>query len=516
MRFEIPDPLQFKALSEIRERMELIGNRKRYRRGLTILLAAGIFLALKGPAPVAAVAGEEEAGRVFERMAAAVNAVSDYQSQWMYYSASAGPSPIWTRTVAEGKFVRSPARYYAKVLRNENNFNDPVKPGTQMIFDSNANELLVLLPGLLQMLGVIHIFAEDVKCMDMNGRPRTIDSIWDKMEEWKALLKTGSLALRPERYQGADFPVLTLTFPVTSLGEKPKINRIEVWVDPDTHLPRRYVGYVQDNPRLVEEVEYSGFKVNPGLKPADLDFEGLSLWKFPAQFVANAEGLAELRYQPLPKAAGAPPAVSQVQERLESVLAKIKDYRAEYIFTQKYFRLRSKGRVTQSVIREPRSFLFEFDPELRINYLHMLSSGGKVCLRRGERTYAAMGSGVFRAAGVQLMHVDDHRADFPCGESLYNLNLFELAPRMKWYRQNGKVSVDLVKIGVMSCPRIIMERTTPPQAGELQDLSVALSPETWLPLRVEYLGNLDPQGYTVIEYESIKTNLGLKEEDLRF
>ncbi len=506
---------EMKVLAE-NNTLPVTGGGKRFRRGMKVLMMIGTFFLLRGPASPAATADPADGARVFEQMASAVNAVSDYQTGWTYYSSSAGPSPIWTRTVAEGKFVRSPARYYEKVLSNENNFDDPVKPGTQMIFDSKENELQVLLPGILQMLGVIHIFAEDVKCMDLNGQPRTIDSLWDKMEEWKAKLRTGGLALRAEPYQGADFSVLTLTFPVASLGERPQINRIEVWVDPATHLPRRYRGFVPDNPRPVEEVEYSGLKVNPGLKPADLNFEGLSLWKFPAQFVANATGLAELRYQPPARAEGVAPSFAQVEERVESVLGRIQDYRAEYIFTQKYFRLRSRGRVTQSVIREPRSFLFEFDPDLRINYLHMLSAGGKVCLRRDERTYAAMGSGVFRAAGVQLMHVDDHRADFPCGESFSNLNLFELVPRMQWYLKNGKVSVDLVRIGELICPRLIMERTTPPRAGELQDLTVAVNPETWLPLRIEYLGNLDPQGYTVIEYQSIKTNLGLKEEDLKF
>ena len=208
--------------------------------------------------------------------------------------------------------------------------------------------------------------------------------------------------------------------------------------------------------------------------------------------------------------------MEQVQQHFESALAPVKDYRAEYMFTQKYFRLRSKGRVTQSVIREPRAFLFEFAPDFRINHLHMLSSGGKVCLRRDERTYAAMGSGAFRAAGVQVMAVDDPRSNFPCGESFNNLNLFELVPRLKWYRQNGKVSVDLVRIGAMICPRIIMERTTPPQPGELQKLTVALNPETWLPVRVEYLDNLDAEGYTVLDYQTLKTNLGLKEEDLKF
>jgi outer membrane lipoprotein-sorting protein len=489
---------------------------KRFRSGAICLLVSGMILLVRGPVPEAAMADTADAGKVFERMAAAIAAVSDYQTKWMYYSSSPGPSPIWVRTMAEGKFVHSPVRYYEKVLSNENNFNDPVKPGTQMIFDGKNNENLVLLPGLMQMLGVIHLFAEDVKCMDLNGQPRTIDAIWDQVEDWKAKLKTGNAALRAEQYQGANFSVLTITFPTTSLGGKTKINRIEIWVDPATNLPRRYRGFVPENSKPVAEVEYSELKVNPGLKAAALNFEGLSLWKFPAQFVANAEGLDQLKYEPPTKDPGAPPAIEQVQQRLEAALAPIKDYRAEYMFTQKYFRLRSKGRVTQSVIREPRAFLFEFAPDFRINHLHMLSSGGKVCLRRDARTYAAMGSGAMRAAGAQVMHVDDTRSNFPCGESFYNMNLFELVPRLKWYRQNGKVSVDLVKIGSLICPRIIMERTTPPQPGELQKLTVALNPETGLPLRVEYLDNLDPQGYTVIEYQSLKTNLGLKEEALKF
>jgi outer membrane lipoprotein-sorting protein len=500
----------------MRETKDWVENRQRFRRGLTLLIGAGMIFLLRAPVPAEATANPADAVAVFEQMAVAVKAVDNYTARLVYYSSSSGPSPIWARTVAEGKFVHSPVRAYQKVLSNVSNFNEQVKPGTQMIFDGKLNEQLLLLPGVMQMTGVIHLFPEDVKCMDLTGTPRTIHTIWDQVEDWKAKLKTGALALRAEPDQGASYPVLTMTFPTASPGGRAKISRIEIWVDPATHLPRRYRGFVNDNAAAVAEVEYSAVKVNPGLKAEDLDFEGLSLWSFPAQFVANADGLDQLKYEPPARQDGAPPTVEQVQQRLESALAPIKDYRAEFNFTMKYFRLRASGWVTQSLIREPRAFRLEFAPDLRINHLHMLSAGGKVCLRRDERTYAAMGSGALRAAGVQLMHVDDPRSDFPCGESFSNLNLFELLPRLKWYRQNGKVTVDLVKIGSLICPRLIMERTTPPQPGELQDLTVILNPETWLPVRVEYLGNLDPQGYTVIDYQTLKTNLGLKEEDLKF
>jgi hypothetical protein len=61
-----------------------------------------------------------------------------------------------------------------------------------------------------------------------------------------------------------------------------------------------------------------------------------------------------------------------------------------------------------------------------------------------------------------------------------------------------------------------MKKKTPPRPGELQDVAVVFDPDTWLPLRVEYLNFADKKGFAVIEYKSIETNLGLKEEELKF
>jgi outer membrane lipoprotein-sorting protein len=366
------------------------------------------------------------------------------------------------------------------------------------------------------MIGVIHLYPEDAKCVELNRETGARASLWDNLADWRGLLTHGVLSLRSEAEQGKNFAVLTLTWPVQTMGDQPEMSRLEIWADPATHLPKRYRGFVEGQAKAVLEFDYVKITPNPSLKPEDIKFEGLSLWSFPAQFVANGKGLENLRYPALATASGAAPTFPKVLEQAAAAVAKIKDYRAEFMLTQKYFRLKMRGKVAESVIREPRFFLFEFDSDFRVNYLNLISPGGKLCFRRDERTYATMGGGAMRAAGTQVMYVDDHRSDFACGESFSHLNLFDLVSRMKWYRDKGKVAVDLVKLGNLTCPRVIMKRTTEPRAAEIQDMQVVFDPGTWLPLRVDYLGNPDQQGFTVIEYQSIKTNLGLKEAELKF
>lgn len=306
-----------------------------------------------------------EAGQVFEQMARAINQITNYEAEWAHFVTTTGPRPIWVRTVAEGKFVRS---------------------------------------------------------------------------------------------------------------------------------PRRVTGFVEGVSAAVSNKEYTRLVVNPGLKPQDIKFEGLAMWSFPAEFVANSKGLETLRFQPLPAAAGTAPDFPRLLANFGAALNRLQDYRAEFTLSQKYFRLRSRGRAILSVIREPRFFLFEFDPDLRINYLHLMSAGGKVCYRRAEHSYAAMGGGAMRAAGIELMSVEDHRADFPCGESFYTMNFFELFKRMQWYGAKGKVTADLVSLAGKACPRAVMKRTADPRPGEVQDMNVIFSPQTWLPLRIEYPGEPGPPG----------------------
>lgn len=121
-----------------------------------------------------------------------------------------------------------------------------------------------------------------------------------------------------------------------------------------------------------------------------------------------------------------------------------------------------------------------------------------------------------RLVGVQLMHVDDLRADFAFGERFLTMNLFALEDRMKWYAQHHKVSVEMVKANNLVCPRVIMKRNGPPKPARIQDMAVVFDPDTWLPLRVEYLNMADKKGFATIDYKSIKTNQGLKEADLKF
>ncbi|HUT51993.1 MAG TPA: hypothetical protein VM658_01245 [bacterium] len=469
-------------------------------------LSAGLSAGDAGP----------DAEAAFARMAAAIDAVRDYRAEFTHYSATTGERALVGRRTAVGKFLRSPRLYWVKIVAMDDNFKDPTEPGTQLIFDSRGDELKVLLTGAKRLLGVIHIFAEDVKCTWLNGERPGEEAMWDQLEIWRARLKQGSLALRSEAFQGKRFEVITITYAAESFGGSAAVSRVDVWVDPDDRLPRRWQGFVHGSTKPVMDYELKTLETNVGLTPDDVEFEGLSLWSFPAQFVANGKGLDKIKYQPLLAAAGQAPAFPELHERFTAALDRIKDYRAELMFTQKYFRLRSQGKLVHSVIKDPRFFLFEFDPDFRINHLHLASSGVKVCYHRDERLYAALGSGAMRVVGVQLMSVDDPRSGFAFGEGLASMDLFSLRDRMRWYETNGQVSTSMVAVAGRPMPRALIQRPGKPRPGQIQDMAVVFDPDTWLPRRVEYLNTYDPDGFAVIEYQGIKTNLGLKEEEMKF
>lgn len=233
--------------------------------------------------------------------------------------------------------------------------------------------------------------------------------------------------------------------------------------------------------------------------------------------MAHAEGLDRLQKETAEPVRDAPaPSFGEARERFRQALSAVKDYRAELRFTEKYFRLKSRGRLTASVIREPFFFHYAFDSDFRINHLHFTSPGARICYRRDPHCIAAVGAGAMRLVGVQVMHQDDPRTLFPFGEGLHTFTLFNLPERMEWYQRHGEAAVEMVRWQGKNCPRAIMKRTGKPRPGEIQDLAVIFDPQTWLPLRVEYLGNMDPDGFAAVDYLSLQTNLGLREEELKF
>jgi hypothetical protein len=65
-------------------------------------------------------------------------------------------------------------------------------------------------------------------------------------------------------------------------------------------------------------------------------------------------------------------------------------------------------------------------------------------------------------------------------------------------------------------PRVVMKKRSAPREVSIQDMAVVFNPALWLPSRLEYFGNLDPAGFALVEYNSINSNVGLKEEELKF
>jgi len=488
------------------------GPEPRLLAGLVVLFSLASFSAAEKEGRT-----DSEADRVFSRMAAAISQLRDYQAEWTGFTTTATEPAIWSRQVEQGKFLREPKLYWTKVLSGEDNFENPVTPETQLFYDSRTDEVKALLPGLRRLLGVIHIFAEDVKCMGSYSGGLKTEGLWDQLANWQELREQGELSLREEPRQGKTYAVLTLRFPVESMGTRPRLNRYDLWVDPDDHLPHRVQGFVAGRAQPVTDTEFIRIQTNTGLRAQDLQFEGLALWNFPAQFVAHAEGLDRIQRDSAEPARDVQaPSYEEVFNRFRQALSGVKDYRAQLLFTEKYFRLKSRGRLTASVIREPFFFHYAFDPEFRINHLHFTSPGAKICYRRDTHCIAAVGAGAMRLVGVQVMHQDDPRTLFPFGEGLHTFTLFSLPERMEWYQRQGQVAVEMVQWQGKICPRAVMKRKGKPQTGEIQNLAVIFDPQTWLPRRVEYLGNLDPDGFGAVDYLSLQTNLGLREEELKF
>jgi len=484
---------------------------------ITLVGLAGLIAACLAARANEARPSPEEADEVFDRMAGAVDGLRDYRCEWTHLSIT-GERPINGRRISRGKFLRTPELYWKEIVKMEADYPDPTESGTQLIYDSGPHELRVLLPGVKRLLGVVHVFGEDKKTVWLNGESLENESLWNLVESWRQKRERGETALRREEWNGKVHDVIELSFrPEPSPRRDKKVGRIEIWVDPQSSLPLRHRGFVSGTQEPVLDYLISRMEPNRGLRARDVDFHGLSLWSFPASFVANDKGLDELEAVSLVQAEkGQPPCFSDMRSNFEKVLQPVGDYTADLRIEQSIGRVKFAGRVKASIIREPYFFLFEFDDDFRSNHISMATAGSRVCYRRKEHSYAAVGAGAMRLVGVQLMHVDDPRSDFAFGDSLYHLSLYSLLDLMKWYEQNGQVSADLVTHRGKTCPRAKMKRVGEPERGCIQDVSVVLDPDAWMPRRVLYHGYGGPDDYALIEYERVETGKGLVEENLRF
>jgi outer membrane lipoprotein-sorting protein len=218
----------------------------------------------------------------------------------------------------------------------------------------------------------------------------------------------------------------------------------------------------------------------------------------------------------LPGWAAADSEPERIFSEMKQAVAAIKDYQARMKTTQKYFRIRGAGTLEFLYKRNPLFYYIYFHDDTRLNIIHPATPGSKLCYDRENRYYRVIGGGVMRLVGVQELPIDDPRYDYACGESFSGMNLFELARRMEWYEKHGTVSTDKVRFHGNVVSRVVMIRKGQPLQGQIQNMAIIFDPRTCLPLRVEYFGNPDPEGFTYFDYLEIKTNTGIKQSEYYF
>ncbi|GEM_PF-6990795 len=462
------------------------------------------------------VSADAEAERIFSEMKQAVAAIKDYEASYSRYSSAAGENAIHTKGKSMGKYIRNPKRYYEKTLTVESNFPDAAQAGLQEIYDSEKDMVYLSLPGVRRILGRIEIFAESNQLYVFNGESLKGNGLWDWVNTWERDLERGELSVDTRNTGNKNFSVLTLSFPAEGISQRPRINKWKIWVSQQDHLPWKYHGYVPGQEEPVFISEYLELKLNQGLKPDDLEFEGMSFWKFPAQFVANTEGLDQLKAEKLEKVKEPAPEFLEIKNNLIKALEGVRDYQARVNTTQKYFRIRGAGTMDFVYKRDPLFYYIYFHDDTRLNIIHPATPGSKLCYDRENRYYRIIGGGMMRLVGVQELPIDDPRYDYACGESFSAMNLFELVRRMHWYEKHGTVSTDMVRFHEQVVPRVVMRRRGQPLQGQIQNMAIIFDPQTCMPLRVEYFGNPDPEGFTYFDYIEIKTNTGIEESDYYF
>jgi len=114
--------------------------------------------------------------------------------------------------------------------------------------------------------------------------------------------------------------------------------------------------------------------------------------------------------------------------------------------------------------------------------------------------------------GEQTFTRDDPRLFSSLGDNVQDLDFFTIRDRVR-----GKLADSEVRTARSQEPAgILIELKTKILTGprEPKIMRLFLDPATSLPLRVEFRGYDDPQGFCQVDFSDLKTNTGLTAEDI--
>jgi len=451
---------------------------------------------------------------VYARLKAETFSHNGYTTVYSHRTERGKNHEVYAHLRMGGKYLQKPAMLCETRLSIETSFPEQAGVGEQECYSEKDDLTRILMPGAYRALGVITMFPEDPKANYLNGENTRRTTIWTWLDGWDKILQTGKLSARCEQRKGKPLWVLILD---RSKNPDPVYNHSEerIWVDPELWFPIRVEKYVPNDPKPAVVFDFEQVIFDDALTEKDVTFEGVA----PRWSLVSASGgprLSKLAQQEpvLQDQAGLEPGA--ILAMLDQALAAVKDYATEITLELRYRRLRQYRRDQFLCIRERRAFS-ALTTDLEANYMQ-INSGERfrtVYDPTRDNNLHVLPAGIYKFMGEQLFPPDDPRLFTAMGDNVTSLNFFairdELAARLS---ASGPKKSGIAGYGPVR--GIWLEATVPSRGIPAcpASMRILLDEKTRLPLRLEYRGYDDPNGYLAINFSNTRINPGLKSENL--
>jgi hypothetical protein len=460
-------------------------------------------------------ADQKKALEQFDQAVKAAEALKDCQMRFKLYAANGKNNEMNFYSVQEGKYIHHPLYYYQRRDEVQASYKEQGGVGFQEIYRGDQDITEVLMPGAFRALGIVRLLPEDPKGYGMNGGNLKSMAPWDAMERFDRMAKKGKVTMSTATLNNKPYTVFEI---VQNPGTYfiAGINRAKVFVDPQTNLINRFEQFRPGQEKPCAWSEYENLRVNTGITPEQLSFEG---FKSPFSLVKSPPG-SEVDPLLTPvvrnKVAEPAPDTQAILEKFNKATDGINSYRADLAMRFRYKRLRLYREDRYAYNRKPYWFTLVTTAQKADYILLNHSAGAVLWIEPSDNSIHIIGGGVQRILGEQVFSGTDYKFFSTLGDNPYELSFPNIQALLKGYFAGGKTEAWTVDYKGKKMWELQVTR-----AGEVWEhhpgkINLVIDPENNLPRVVQLSGYDDPRADMTLTVDNLKLNPGIKPGETKF
>lgn len=460
-------------------------------------------------------ADEQNAWEKFQEVVEKVSSLKDCQVKFRSYSSTGKLQPLYLYTRQSARYIREPALYYQKRLEVKANYKEQAQAGFQEIYRGDMDLIEILMPGAFRALGLIKIFPEDPKATGMNGGSLKSMAPWDALNGFSRMAKLGSVELKDATLNGKP----ALMFEITQrpgtfyYGE---INRVRLYVEPESLLPKRFEQYSPDTTEPMSWLEWDDMEVNTGLAPEQIKFEG---FKSPFSMVSTPSAKdVEPLLKPIirKRLSEHAPEAKSILVSFNQAVDGIKSYRADLRMSFRYLRLRLYREDRFAYNRKPYWFMLVTEAQ-KANYLLLNhSAGAQLWIDPKDNNFHLIGGGVQKLLGEQVFSSSDYKFYSSLGDNPYELDFIKLQSLIQNHFDLSSAQACIVDYEGKKMYEIKLLRAGEVPPRHPGKINLIIDPELNLPRAIEFSAYDDPKAYMAMTIDNLRLNIPLKPTESKF